>query len=262
MRRRLLGNATARTVLSAYSWFVLGVIVVLWVPLVFVVRAVTAPFDRGRYWPGLVFRRMCVLHQWLNPMWTFRTSGVTVGDPRNPYVVVSNHESFVDMLLISHLPWEMKWISKRSIFRIPLVGWLMRMAGDIELIRGDKQSIVAAMEECGVRLASKVSVMFFPEGTRTRDGSLGAFKDGAFRIAIDHRVPVLPLVVNGTREALEAGSWTMNVTDAEVRVLEPIPTAGMTPDDVPALRERVRGLIASELESMRGRRAEARRPSG
>jgi 1-acyl-sn-glycerol-3-phosphate acyltransferase len=251
LRQRLLGNSTARTVLSAYSWFVLGVIVILWVPLVFVVWMVTAPFDRGRYWPGLVFRRLCVLHQWLNPLWTFRTSGVRIDNPRNPYVVVSNHESFVDMLLISHLPWEMKWLSKRSMFRIPLVGWLMTMAGDVMLIRGNKQSITSAMRGCSDRLARNVSVMLFPEGTRTRDGSLGEFKDGAFRVAVDCQVPILPLVVNGTRKALQAESWKMNVTDAEVRVLEPIPTAGMTKDDVPALRDRVRGLIASELESMR-----------
>ena len=252
LRRLLLGNPAARAALSAYAWLVLGVLVVLWVPLVALVRAATAPFDRGRYWPGLVFRRISVLHQWLNPLWTFRTSGVRVADPRNPYVVVSNHESFVDMLLISHLPWEMKWLSKKSIFGIPLVGWLMRMAGDVELVRGDRDSVVAAMQVCGDCLGRRVSVMLFPEGTRTRDGALGEFKDGAFRLAIDHQVPVLPLVVNGTREALQAGSWRMNVTRAEVRVLAPIPTAGMGRDDAPALRDRVRDLIAVELASMRG----------
>ena len=251
LRRRLLGNATARTALSAYSWLVLGIIVIVWVPLVFVVWVITAPFDEGRYWPGLVFRRLCVLHQWLNPLWTFRTSGVTLDNPRNPYVVVSNHESFVDMLLISHLPWEMKWLSKKSIFKIPLLGWLMRMAGDVELIRGNRESIVSAMKGCGDRLGRNVSVMLFPEGTRTRDGSLGEFKDGAFRLAIDHQVPILPLVVNGTRDALQAESWRMNVTNAEVRVLAPIPTAGMTRDDAPALRDRARALIAAELASMR-----------
>jgi len=251
LRHYLLGNATARALLSAYSWLVLGILVIVWVPLVFVVWMVTAPFDRGRYWPGLTFRRISVLHQWLNPLWTFRTSGVEIADPRNPYVVVSNHESFVDMLLISHLPWEMKWLSKKSIFRIPLVGWLMSMAGDVELIRGDRDSIMSAMRGCGDRLGRKVSVMLFPEGTRTRDGALGEFKDGAFRLAIDHQVPILPLAVIGTRRALEAESWKMNVTDAEVRVLAPIPTTGMTWDDVPALRDRVRALIATELESMR-----------
>lgn len=251
LRQRLLGNPIARTVLSAWSWFVFGAVVVLWVPLVGVVWMATVPFDKGRYWPGWLFRKMCVVHNWFNPLWRFRTSGVEIDDPRRPYVVVSNHESFVDMLLISHLPWEMKWLSKQSIFKIPFVGWLMRMAGDVELVRGNKQSIVSAMKGCSDRLDKRVSVMLFPEGTRTRDGSLGEFKDGAFRIAIEHQVPILPLVVNGTREALQAESWRMNVTNAEVRVLEPIPTEGMTNDDVPVLRDRVRQLIADELVTMR-----------
>lgn len=251
LRRRLLSNSIARGVLSGYSWLVLGIIVIVWVPLVFVVWVLTAPFDKGRYWPGFVFRRLCVLHQWLNPLWKFRTSGVKIDNPRNPYVVVSNHESFVDMLLISHLSWEMKWLSKESMFKIPLVGWLMYMAGDVKLIRGNKQSIVSAMKGCSDCLDNRVSVMLFPEGTRTRDGELGEFKDGAFRIAIDHQIPILPLVVNGTREALQAGSWKMNVTEAEVRVLAPIPTEGMTNLDIAALRDRVRDLIAAELETMR-----------
>jgi 1-acyl-sn-glycerol-3-phosphate acyltransferase len=252
LRHRLLGNSVARTVFSVWSWFAIGVIVIIWVPLVFLVWVATAPFDKGRYWPGYAFRRLCVVHQWLNPLWTFRTSGVKLENPRNPYVVVSNHESFVDMLLISHLPWEMKWLSKESMFKIPLVGWLMRMAGDVRLIRGNKQSIVTAMRDCSDRLDRRVSVMLFPEGTRTRDGSLGEFKDGAFRLAIDHQVPILPLVVNGTREALMADSWKMNVTEAEVRVLAPVPTVGLTKADVPALRDQVRDLIARELDVMRG----------
>jgi 1-acyl-sn-glycerol-3-phosphate acyltransferase len=225
---------------------------VLWVPLVFVVWAVTTPFDRGRYWPGYVFRKLSVVHQWLNPMWRFRTSGYKVKDPRRPYVVVSNHESFVDMLLISHLPWEMKWLSKEDFFGYPFVGWLMRMAGDIKLVRGNRESILSAMRGCKDRLDKKVSVMLFPEGTRTRDGSLGEFKDGAFRLAIDNGCPILPLVVNGTRTALQSGDWRMNVTDAEVRVLEPIDTTGMTKKDVAALRDRTRDLIAAELAAMRG----------
>jgi 1-acyl-sn-glycerol-3-phosphate acyltransferase len=250
-RRQLLGNPVSRTVLSFWAWFVLGIIVIIWVPMVALVWVVTVPFDKGRYWPGWLFRKLCVVHNWFNPLWRFRTSGVKIDDPRRPYVILSNHESFVDMLLLSHLPWEMKWLSKETVFKIPLVGWLMTMAGDVRLIRGNKESIVEAMKDCSDRLGKRTSVMLFPEGTRTRDGSLGQFKDGAFRLAIEHQVPILPMVVNGTREALQAGSWKMNVTDAEVRVMEPISTTGLTLDDVPELRERVRNIIAAELEAMR-----------
>lgn len=251
-RRRVLGNPFMRTVLSLWAWFLLGVIVIIWVPLVFLVWVFTAPFDRGRYWPGFVFRRLCVAHQWLNPLWKFRTSGPKVRDPRRPYVVVSNHESFADMFLISHLPWEMKWMSKEDFFKYPLVGWLMRMSGDIKLIRGSKQSIVSAMKGANDRLNKRVSVMIFPEGTRTLDGSLGEFKDGAFRLAIENQCPILPLALVGTREAMPKGDWRFGVTSAEVKVLDPIETAGMTKDDIESLRERTRAVIEAAIADMKG----------
>lgn len=250
-RRALLGNQVARTVLSAWAWLIMGVLLVVWVPLTAIVRVVTAPFDRGRYWTGFVFRRICVVHQWFNPLWRFEVTGERITDPRRPYVVVANHESFVDMILISHLPWEMKWMSKRSLFRIPFLGWLMRMSNDIELLRGSRDSILSAVAEAHERLRSNVSVMMFPEGTRSRSGELGEFKDGAFRIAVDAGVPILPLAVAGTREALKSHDWRMNVTNAEVRVLPAIDTTGCTLDDVPALRDRTRAAIAAALVEMR-----------
>jgi len=240
-----------RSLLSIWSWFALGVIVILWTPLVALVRVVTAPFDKGRYATGYVFRRLCVVHQVLNPMWRFRTSGHLPSDKRRPYVMVSNHESFVDMLLISHLKIEMKWLSKKSIFNIPLVGWMMKMSGDIPLVRGDRSSGSAALDLCKVWLDRKMSVMIFPEGTRSADGEMRAFKDGAFRLAIETGTPILPLVVHGTRSALRKHDWRLGDSRAEVRVLEPIETVGLTEADIPELRERVRALIVAEVASMR-----------
>jgi 1-acyl-sn-glycerol-3-phosphate acyltransferase len=251
IRHRLLGNTVVRTVLSLWAWLMLGVIIIIWVPLVAVVRLVTAPFDKGRYAAGLLFRKLTVVHQWLNPLWRFRTSGVEIRDPRRPYIVVANHQSFVDILLISQLPWEMKWLSKADFFKYPLVGWLMQMAGDIKLVRGQRDSIVAAMDSCKDRLAKRVSVMIFPEGTRSQDGELRNFKDGAFRLAIETGTPILPLVLDGTFPALQKGDWRFGITDAEVRVMEPIETTGLTLDDVSMLRDRVRTAIADELALMK-----------
>jgi 1-acyl-sn-glycerol-3-phosphate acyltransferase len=197
-----------------------------------------------------MFRKLTVVHQVLNPLWRFRTSGQTISDPRRPYVVVANHQSFVDILLISHLPWEMKWLSKEDFFKYPLIGWMMRMAGDIRIVRGQRDSVVLAMAACRDRLDKRVSVMIFPEGTRSHDGELKQFKDGAFRLAIEAGVPVLPLAVNGAYTALHKGDWRFDVTDAEVRVLEPIPTDGMTLGDLPELRERARSAIAAALATM------------
>lgn len=247
IRRRLLASPVVRTVLSAWSWVVLAVVLVLWLPMVAVVRVVTMPFDPGRYAAGWLFRRLAVVHQTLNPMWRFRVRGEMPPDPRRPYVVVANHESFVDILLISHLPWEMKWLSKVEFFRFPAVGWLMRLAGDIPLVRGDRGSSTDALVLARKRLDQRVSVMIFPEGTRSGSGEFGAFRNGAFQLAIEARVPVLPLVVHGTRSALRKHDWRLGVSDAEVRVLAPVSTETMTLDDVGTLRDTVRAQIAAEL---------------
>ena len=239
-----------RSVLSVWSWFALVMIIIVWFPLVTLTWIVTAPFDKGRYAAGYLFRKLTVAHQLVTPMWKFSTSGDLPRDKRRPYVVVANHESFVDILLISHLPIEMKWLSKETFFKYPLIGWMMRMAGDIRLVRGDRSSGAAAMKSCHDRLSKRVSVMIFPEGTRSADGSLGEFKDGAFRLAIESGAPVLPLAVHGTRTALRKHDWRLGDSRAEVRVLEPIPTDGLGEDDVASLRERVRTRIADELSTM------------
>ena len=246
-----MGSAPARTIFSIWSWFVFGVLLIIWVPLVGLVRLATAPFDKGRYAAGYLFRKFAVAHQILNPLWHFEVVGRPPADPRRPYVVVANHESFVDILLISHLPFEMKWLSKAEFFKFPLVGWLMRMAGDIPLDRASGRSAVKALQQCRVMLDRRVSVIIFPEGTRSKTGELQEFKDGAFRLAVDAGVPIIPLAVHGTKTALRKHDWRFGHARAEVRILEPISTEGLTKRDVPALRDRVRDRIAAELETMR-----------
>jgi len=247
MRRQLLDNVVARTLISVWVWLVIVITLIVWLPLVAAVRLATAPFDRGRYAAGWLFRKQTVVMQTLNPLWRFRTHGNHPSDMRNPYVVVANHESFIDMFLLSHLPWEMKWLSKSEFFKIPLIGWQMQLAGDIKLVRGDAKSVVAAMKDCETYLARRVSVMIFPEGTRSASGEMGEFKDGAFRLAVDAKVPVLPLVVRGTRSALRKHDWRFGVADADVYVLDPIDTTDLTRADVPALRDQVRTMIATKL---------------
>lgn len=242
-----------QSIVSLWAWLVLGLCILLWLPAMSLVWLVTLPFDRGRYAVGYLFRRIGVVEAALNPLWKFRYTGTLPSDPRRPFVVVSNHESFADILLISHLPWEMKWLSKVELFRLPFLGWLMRLAGDIPLKRGFGPSAAEAMARARDALANKVSVMIFPEGTRSATAELLPFKDGAFRLAIDAGVPILPLALHGTGTALPKHDWRFGRSTAVVKVLEPVETAGLTPADVPALKEKVRATIAetrAELAKM------------
>jgi 1-acyl-sn-glycerol-3-phosphate acyltransferase len=137
----------------------------------------------------------------------------------------------------------MKWRSKAELFRGPVMGWLMHLAGDVPVKRGFGPSAIEAMARCREILSRRVSVMIFPEGTRSPTADLLPFKDGAFRLAIDAGVPILPLALHGTAGALPKHDWRFARSTAIVEVLEPVETAGLTPADVPALKERVRETI-------------------
>ena len=243
-----------QALMSIWAWLVLGTCLVLWMPLMAAVRLITLS-DPGRYAVGYLFRRIGPVMATLNPLWRFRTSGTPPADPRRPYVVVSNHESFADILLISHLPWEMKWLSKAELFKVPVLGWLMHLAGDIPVRRGEGRSAVEALQRCRTVLKRRVSVMIFPEGTRSPTADMLPFRDGAFRLAIDAGVPILPLAVSGTGTALPKHGWRFGRSVAEVRVLEPIETAGLTVKDVRALRERVRARILEARDALRASQA-------
>jgi 1-acyl-sn-glycerol-3-phosphate acyltransferase len=233
----------SQTIVSVWAWLVLVVCIVLWFPVLVIVRLLTAPFDPGRYIPGRIFRKIGPAMATLNPLWHFRYSGTMPQDPRRPFVVVSNHESFSDILLISHLPWEMKWLSKAELFRIPVLGWMMWLVGDIPVKRGFGPSAIEAMARCRQVLESRVSVMIFPEGTRSKTAELLPFKDGAFRLAIEAGVPILPLAVSGTSTALRKHDWRFGKSVAEVRVLPPVETTGLALADVPALKNQIRTMI-------------------
>jgi 1-acyl-sn-glycerol-3-phosphate acyltransferase len=237
--------------INAYLWVVTVLTVIVGFVYVSLVWVFTAPFDRGRYAAGRAFRHLAMVQTWLNPYWKFRAEGVRITDPRRPYVAVSNHESYADIFLISHLPWEMKWMAKDTIFKIPVMGWMMRMAGDIPITRGSRDSAVLAIAAARDRLMKKVSVMIFPEGTRSSTAEMRPFKDGAFRLAIEQRVPVLPIAVAGTRHAMAKGSFRFRKAVASCRVLPPVETDGLTLDDLPVLRERVRMLIDDARHALR-----------
>lgn len=230
------------TLMNYWAWFATTMCVVIGTPIVALIFVLTAPFDPGRYAAGRAFRLVAVMSLKINPLWRFKTRG-RLENPRRPYVVVANHESYADVFLISRFPWEMKWLSKDTMFKIPLMGWMMQMAGDIKLVRGNRDSAADAIVQCRDRLKKRVSVMIFPEGTRSRTAEMLPFKDGAFRLAIESGAPILPIAVAGTRYAMAKGSFRFQPARALAAHLDPIETTGMSLSDIPALKTRVRDAI-------------------
>ena len=190
---------------SMWVWASVSLLILLWLPLLAVIRV----FDRdpALYSTGLWFRRLGRMMTKVNPSWHLRVEGEMPSDPRNPYVVVSNHQSMADIPLLSNLPWEMKWIGKIELFRLPYLGWMMRLARDIPVDRGDRRSGAAMLLKAIHMLKLRCSVMFFPEGTRSPDGRVWRFNEGAFHIAVKAQVPVLPIAVEGSYRCLPKKSW-------------------------------------------------------
>ena len=247
--------------INAWVWSETVLIVLFGFIYVSVVWLATAAFDPGRYAAGRAFRHLAVAATALNPYWRFRTSGVQIPDPRRPYVVVANHESYADIFLVSHLKWEMKWLAKDTLFRIPVMGWMMRMAGDVPINRGNRGSAQQALDACRERLARNVSVMVFPEGTRSRNDELLPFKDGAFQLAISTGAPIIPIAIAGTRDAMAKGSFSFRRANAICEVLEPISTEGLTTAELPALRNRTRQIIVDARRELQLQLAAERKPA-
>jgi 1-acyl-sn-glycerol-3-phosphate acyltransferase len=220
---------------------------VIWPPVTLLIFLVTWPFDRNRLIAGRFYRYLAVIWSRSFPFWRIRIDG-RWPPGRGAYVVVANHQSFLDIFVLCNIPHEMKWVAKKELFKIPMFGWGLRLAGDICLDRGDTASALKVMDQARRYLKNGMSVMIFPEGTRSEDGTLLSFKPGAFKLAVETGVPVLPIAVSGSANGMPKGGPWVRPTKVSVKILEPIPTAGLRGRDVRKLRDDVRDRIARALD--------------
>ncbi len=242
MRHALLGS---------YTYLEFGLTCLAWVAVMRVTSSLHAHDPTHRV-PGQWVRRLARVTSNLTPLWKFSTDGEPPSDiDRKPYVVIANHESQADPFLLSHLPWDMRWIAKESLFKPPVVGWILTMGGDIPLRRGERDSVQKMFDECRYTLQNGMSVMIFPEGTRSKDGNLLPFKDGAFQMAIEAKVPILPVALSGTKDCMPKGSAWLGEAHARARVLAPISTEGLTLADIPRIREEARATIGDAVLKLR-----------
>src|ERR1022692_3508352 len=234
---------------TAWIWTASAILILLWTPLLGVVRL----FDREprRLRTGRWFRKLGRVLAGVNP-WRIHISGGENLHANQVYVVVSNHQSLADIPLISHLKLDTKWLAKAELFRVPLVGWMLRMAGDVPVERSDRRKSAKALLQCARYLRQHCSVVFFPEGTRSPDRRVLPFNEGPFQLAIREHIPILPLVVDGSGAALPRNSWIFGKTqDIYLRILEAVSVDGWSIKQVPALRDAVRQRIVDELDRLR-----------
>ena len=230
-----------------YKWLVFGPMVVM-TTLVFATLALGLRlFLDARTASRLSAVPWARLNSWLTPM-RVRVDGRDLVDPHQSYVLVSNHQSHYDVfVLYGWLDVDFKWVMKKELRRVPGLGAACDRLGHIFIDRSNRKAALATLEAAKERIVDGTSVIFFPEGTRSPDGRLMQFKRGAFRMALDLGLPILPLTVSGTRDVLPARSADLMPGAARLVIHPPITTDGCTIDDVPRLIEEVREAIASAL---------------
>ncbi|MBV1878362.1 MAG: 1-acyl-sn-glycerol-3-phosphate acyltransferase [Pseudomonadales bacterium] len=182
-------------------------------------------------------------------------------DSKQTYVIVSNHQSVVDILVCFTLFIHFKWVSKAELFNIPLIGWNMYLNSYIRLKRGKKNSIKKMYKACEKHLKNGSSVYLFPEGTRSVSGEMRPFKEGAFVLAKRLGIPILPIVINGSKDAVPKDSLNFHgQTEVQVEILAPIlPDENLSVTD---LCQKTREIISAKVKeeiALRARTSEANR---
>lgn len=231
------------------------VLILLWAIISLLVMGLATllslPFDKER-------RMVMALSRWVarvvylaSPLWSVKVVGVENVDPAQRYVITSNHQSFFDIPLLFFLPvWKFKFVSKIEVRKIPAIGWMLGMRGDIVIRRGTASAATTVMEEGTAHLQAGTSVAIFPEGTRTKDGQVHRFKEGAFRLAQENGVAILPCVMDDTKKLFSARG--LNPRKLVVRILPAIGVEEVQQTPAKELAKRVEEMTRTALAEIRG----------
>jgi 1-acyl-sn-glycerol-3-phosphate acyltransferase len=177
-----------------------------------------------------------------------RVEGLGHVDEGQPLIFCANHQSAMDIpILFVNLPVQFRFVAKRSLFHLPFLGWHLQRSGHIPVVRDRPREALKSMETVAQRIREGKSVLLFPEGHRSRTGRMLPFKAGSFYIAILAGVPIVPITLNGTRQVLKPDTYHVRPGQTEMIVHPPIPTQGLTLQDVDALSRKVRDVIDSRF---------------
>ncbi|WP_394826178.1 lysophospholipid acyltransferase family protein [Pendulispora albinea] len=238
----------ARKIVTLLLWTFLGLTSVVCLLVAVVLWVVTAPFDPQRRVNHMWSCAWASIYAVFYPGWKVRTIHRDRIAPNQAYVMAANHTSIADIVLLFTLFRQFKWVSKRENFNLPILGWNMWLSKYIPLVRGDATSTRIMLERCRKFLREGMSIMMFPEGTRSRDGRVKPFKHGAFTLAHETGVPVVPIAIHGGHALIPKHGTTFAATaELTVEVLEPIPSTQF--DDPVELGNAVRRRIVEALAS-------------
>ena len=230
------------TLLQVTFWFIVSILVLI----------VTYPFDKSRRWVHECSRCICFMLYDLFPFAKRTIDGLENIDTKKPYVMALNHNSGFDIFTAYKIPLNFRWVSKREVFWVPFMGPLLSIHGDIPIERGNPKKAMAKVSRLGkLWLSRGATVAIFPEGTRSKDGQIHNFKLGAFSLAKEAGVEILPVVMTGTTDAFKKG-WLVNWRHrVAIRVLKPVPVEEVASLDAKELAQQVRERMVMALAELR-----------
>ncbi len=192
------------------------------------------------------------VYLWIMPAWSVSCKGREKVKKERIYMVVSNHQSQLDILVAFRLFFPFKWVSKAEVFKIPFIGWNMFLNRYIKLKRGDKESVTQMMNDCEETISKGSSVYFFPEGTRSYTGIVKEFMPGAFILAHKMRIPILPIVINGSKNALPKHSLNFHGKHhIGIEVLDELPYEAFKQLSIEETARKVRQMIIARVNEHR-----------
>jgi 1-acyl-sn-glycerol-3-phosphate acyltransferase len=238
-----------RHLFSLYFVTMFAVVAVVFITITAVLRVLTGWFDRRLYLLHLVSCVWASLYTWLNPLWSVSVSGREHIRRDKACIMVCNHQSNLDIVVLYRLFVHFKWVAKSSLFNVPFVGWNLYLNRYIRVARSSLSGQRKMIRLCEKNLRKGSSIMVFAEGTRSKDGRLQPFKKGAFHIAEEQQVDVQPIVIDGTSRLL--AGYPLNFQRIQLHVLPPVTVdeyRGMSENELCNL---VRERMAAELDAMR-----------
>ncbi len=186
----------------------------------------------------------------LNPYWKLKVEGLENIDPHQAYVIVANHQSLADIIIIYQTHTYFKWVAKKELLKLPFIGGLLWVNDHVLISRDEMSSVKEVYRHASEWLKRGVSMLFFPEGTRSGTDEMGEFKNGAFKLAIKEGKPILPVYIGGTREAIPKGGWIFKTkVSACLVVLPPIYTSNFKIADFETLKDLTRDKLKNAVSA-------------
>lgn len=235
-------------IFSFFIWVYWTICIVTFFIMVCLVRLVTFPFDRYYKIPNKMIRWITSMMLMINPGWKLDIRGADPEKVAPPTIVVANHQSFLDLLLLNQLPWRMKWVVWKQLYYIPFFGWLMSLTGQVGIRQKSVHSL-HKLEQLAEPIEAGIPAMIFPEGERTLSGEVQRFRGGAFKLASEYNFNILPVVLKGAYEALPRGRGAIAMKkDFVISVLEPVSAQEFESAD--EMRDTVHWLIEKEYREL------------